>query len=687
MANGSASCHNARRRAWRERGGFGRCVGAPCATPSAGCGAGARPLATGWGHAGNCRHPHCIRLTLGILSPMKRLRPISFAQVEIDDEFWSKRQHTNRVATLPHLFDELERAGNIPNLRLAAEGKREGYQGPVYMDSDLYKALEAAAYVLKQHPDDPIRAKVDEVIDILERAQQPDGYLNSYFQVVAPDKRWSNLRDWHELYCAGHLIEAAVAHYHATGSERLLNIARRFADYIDSVFGEGKRLGYCGHPEIELALFRLYHATGEVRYAKLAEFFLLNRGKKIFAAEHNIPLEQYDGSIWQDNLPLLEHKEIVGHAVRAAYLFAGATDLAAYTADASLRERLLQMLLRVWDNTINRRRYITGGIGNEPKHEGFTADYELPNRTAYQETCASIALIFWAHRLGLLLGEARFYDALECALYNGALAGISLDGKRFFYVNPLESDGTHHRKSWYGCACCPPNIARLIASLGDYIYAQSDDALYVNLYVGGRVRTERGGKPLTLEVHTGYPWQEQVNVRIAEGAPQRFTLFLRLPAWCAAPELRVNGEPISIQREDGYASIERDWQVGDTVELRLPMTPMLMEAHPRVEADRWQVAIQRGPIVYCLEESDQPAPLTHLAIRRDHPLHSIREPEMLGGIVMVEGMAELLDSDESWRDVLYRPLRDRALQPFRAIPYYAWDHRRPCPMRVWMPVV
>lgn len=618
---------------------------------------------------------------------MKRLRPISFAQVEIDDEFWSKRQQTNRTATLPHLFEELERAGNIPNLRLAAEGKREGYQGPVYMDSDLYKALEAAAYVLKQHPDDPIRAKVDEVIDILERAQQPDGYLNSYFQVVAPDKRWSNLRDWHELYCAGHLIEAAVAHYHATGSERLLNIARRFADYIDSVFGEGKRLGYCGHPEIELALFRLYQATGEARYAKLAEFFLLNRGKKIFAAEHNTPLEQYDGSIWQDNLPLLEHKEIVGHAVRAAYLFAGATDLAAHTNDAALRERLLQMLLRVWDNTINRRSYITGGIGNEPKHEGFTADYELLNRTAYQETCASIALIFWAHRLGLLLGEARFYDALERALYNGALAGIALDGKRFFYVNPLESDGAHHRKAWYGCACCPPNIARLIAALGDYIYAQSDDALYVNLYVGGRVRTELRGKPLTLEVRTGYPWQEDIALRIAEGAPQRFKLLLRLPAWCAAPELRVNGEPVGIQRESGYAVIERDWKAGDTVELRLPMTPTLMEAHPRVEADRWQVAIQRGPMVYCLEESDQPAPLTHLAIRRDHPLNSVWEPDLLGGIVVIEGMAELLDSDEAWGDALYRPLRERALKPFRAIPYYAWDHRRPCPMRVWMPAL
>ncbi|MCS7209441.1 MAG: glycoside hydrolase family 127 protein [Fimbriimonadales bacterium] len=618
---------------------------------------------------------------------MKRLRPISFAQVDIDDAFWSKRQHTNRTATLPHLFEELERAGNIPNLRLAAEGKREGYQGPVYMDSDLYKALEAAAYVLRQYPDDPIRAKVDEVIEILERAQQPDGYLNSYFQVVAPDKRWSNLRDWHELYCAGHLIEAAVAHFQATGSTRLLNIARRFADYIDSVFGEGKRLGYCGHPEIELALFRLSDATGEARYAQLAAFFLLNRGKKIFAQEHNIPLEQYDGSIWQDNLPLLEHREIVGHAVRAAYLFAGATDLAAYTDDARLRERLLQMLLRVWDNTVSKRSYITGGIGNEPKHEGFTADYELPNRTAYQETCASIALIFWAHRLGLLLGEARFYDALERALYNGALAGVSLDGKRFFYVNPLESDGTHHRKGWYGCACCPPNIARLVAALGDYVYAQGSDALYVNLYVGSRVRTEIGGKPMTLEVRTGYPWQETIAIRVLEGAPLRFKLMLRLPAWCSDPELRVGGMPTPIQRDKGYAVVEREWAPGDTLELRLPMMPVLMEAHPRVEADRWQVALQRGPIVYCLEELDQPAPLTHLAIRRDHPLHSVWEPELLGGVVAVEGTAELLDSDENWGDALYRPLRERTLKPFRAIPYYAWDHRRPCPMRVWIPAV
>jgi Uncharacterized protein conserved in bacteria, COG3533 len=287
-------------------------------------------------------------------------KAIPHSKVAIRDQFWEPRLQTNRRITLPHLFEQLEQAGNIPNLRLAAEGKREGYQGPVYMDSDLYKAMEAAAYVLAHHPDDPIRQKLDEVIDILARAQTPEGYLNSYFQVVAPEKRWSNLRDWHELYCAGHLIEAAVAHFEATGSDRLLHIATRFADYIDSVFGDapGKRMGYCGHPEIELALIRLYRATGERRYLELARFFLVNRGRKFFAQEHQIPLDQYDGTIWQDNVPLAEHREIVGHAVRAAYLFAATTDLVAETGD----ETLLQMLLRVWDNTLNRRTYITGVI-------------------------------------------------------------------------------------------------------------------------------------------------------------------------------------------------------------------------------------------------------------------------------------------------------------------------------------
>ncbi|MCX7686718.1 MAG: glycoside hydrolase family 127 protein [Fimbriimonadales bacterium] len=612
------------------------------------------------------------------------MRAVPMSQVEIRDQFWEPRQQTNRSITVPHLFSELERAGNIPNLRLAAERKREGYQGPVYMDSDLYKAMEAAAYVLQLYPDDPIREKLDEVIGILERAQTPEGYLNSYFQVVAPERRWTNLRDDHELYCAGHLIEAAVAHYEATGSDRLLKVAARYADYIDSVFGDapGKRLGYCGHPEIELALFRLYRATGEKRYRDLARFFLLNRGKKIFAQEHNIPLEQYDGTIWQDNVPLTEHREIVGHAVRAAYLFAGATDLVAETGD----ERVLQMLLGVWENTISRRTYITGGIGNEARHEGFTKDYDLPNRTAYQETCASIALIFWAHRMGLLLEEARFFDALERALYNGALAGIALDGKNFYYVNPLESDGTHHRRPWYACACCPPNIARLIASLGGYLYAQTDSDLWVNLYVESRAKLSLSGREVVLQVRTNYPWEGTIEVQVVEGAPVEFGLHLRIPDWCAQPRLTLNGKPLPLEIQKGYAVVRRHWQPEDRLTLELPMTPVWMEAHPRVEADRWQVAIQRGPLVYCLEEIDQPAPLERMAVDTSSPLRYRWEPNLLNGIGVIEGGAVVLDDDSAWGNRLYRPLTPRQRATFRAIPYYAWHNRQPCPMRVWMPV-
>lgn len=612
------------------------------------------------------------------------MRAVPMSQVEIRDQFWEPRQQTNRSITVPHLFSELERAGNIPNLRLAAERKREGYQGPVYMDSDLYKAMEAAAYVLQLYPDDPIREKLDEVIGILERAQTPEGYLNSYFQVVAPERRWTNLRDDHELYCAGHLIEAAVAHYEATGSDRLLKVATRYADYIDSVFGDapGKRLGYCGHPEIELALFRLYRATGEKRYRDLARFFLLNRGKKIFAQEHNIPLEQYDGTIWQDNVPLTEHREIVGHAVRAAYLFAGATDLVDETGD----ERVLQMLLRVWENTISRRTYITGGIGNEARHEGFTKDYDLPNRTAYQETCASIALIFWAHRMGLLLEEARFFDALERALYNGALAGIALDGKNFYYVNPLESDGTHHRRPWYACACCPPNIARLIASLGGYLYAQTESDLWVNLYVESRAKLSLAGREAVLQVRTNYPWDGTIEVQVVEGAPLEFGLHLRIPDWCAQPRLTLNGKPLPLEIQKGYAVVRRLWQPEDRLALELPMTPLFMEAHPRVEADRWQVAIQRGPLVYCLEEIDQSAPLERMAVDTTSPLRYRWEPNLLNGIGVIEGGAVVLDDDSAWGNRLYRPLARRQRATFRAIPYYAWHNRQPCPMRVWMPV-
>ena len=354
---------------------------------------------------------------------MLKLRPVPFKDVTIQDSFWAPRRETNRVASIPFSLQKLEEAGNLEDMRLAARGATNGFRGPVFMDSDLYKALEAASYSLATHPDPALEKQLDDIIGLLAAAQQPDGYLNSYFTVKEPGKRWTNLRDWHELYCAGHMFEAAVAHYQATGKTTFLNIATRYADYIDSVFGPPpKRLGYPGHPEIELALVKLWRATGNQRYFELARFFVENRGRKFFATEHHTPLDKYDGSYWQDDVPIYDHQNIKGHAVRAAYLMSGVTEVAAQTGD----ERLLSMLDRVWRNTTERNQYITGGIGPSAHNEGFTVDYDLPNLTAYQETCATIALAQWAHRLALLYGDARYADVAGArALQRRALRRVA----------------------------------------------------------------------------------------------------------------------------------------------------------------------------------------------------------------------------------------------------------------------
>jgi len=454
-----------------------------------------------------------------------KLRAVPFTQVQIHDSFWAPRQETNRVATIPINFAMLEKAGNIRNFELAAARATNGYSGPVYMDSDLYKALESASYSLAIHPDAKLEKRLEEIISKLAAAQQPDGYLDTHYIVKEPGKRWTNLRDCHELYCAGHLFEAAVAHYQATGKRSLLNVAVKLADHIDSVFGPGKRLGYPGHPEIELALIKLWHATGEPRYFNLARFFIENRGRKYFAQEHHTPLDQYDGAYWLDDVPIAEHQKIKGHAVRAAYLLSGATDVAAETRDPAL----LAMLGRVWRNTTERNLYLTGGIGPSARNEGFTTDYDLPNLSAYQETCASVALAQWNHRLALLYGDARFADVFERSLYNAALAGVSLDGTHFFYVNPLASAGKHHRQEWFGCACCPPNISRTIASLGGYAYAVSDDGFWVNLYLQGAATASLRGQNVTLEVATDYPWDGAVVLRPHLARPVKLELHLRVP--------------------------------------------------------------------------------------------------------------------------------------------------------------
>lgn len=617
-------------------------------------------------------------------APLVKLEPVPFTQVQIEDAFWAPRRETNRLVSIPVNFDNLEKAGNIRNFELAAARSREGFSGPVFMDSDLHKAIEAAACSLATHPDPALDARLDRIIEVMGRAQLPDGYLNTHFIVKEPDQRWKNLRDWHELYCAGHLFEAAVAHFQATGKRNLLQIATKVADNIDSVFGSapGKRLGYPGHPEIELALIKLWRVTGETRYFELARFFIENRGRRFFATEHQTPAAEYDGSYWQDDVPIFEHTNIKGHAVRAGYLLSGATDVARETGDV----RLLRMIQRVWRNTAERNLYLTGGIGPSAHNEGFTEDYDLPNLTAYQETCATIALAQWNHRLALLYGDARYADIVERALYNGVLSGVSQDGTRFFYVNPLESRGNHHRSPWFGCACCPPNVARTLASLGGYAYAASPDALVVNLYIQGAARADVAGGPVAFRVTTDYPWDGAISLALDLDRPRPFDVCLRIPAWARSWKVDAPGKNVSGPAHGpGYVVVRGEWRAGDGIKLDLPMPVERITAHPNVRADRGHVALQRGPLVYCLEEIDQGTPLASLYL----PAHAVftaqKQAALLGGVVVLQGKAAA-NPDADWARRLYQPAPAPRDVSIRAIPYYAWDNRQPGPMRVWHPL-
>jgi len=615
--------------------------------------------------------------------PLLKLRAVPFTAVKITDRFWSARQETNRIASIPINFENLEKAGNLQNFRLAAQRATNGYQGPLFMDSDAYKALEAAAYSLAVHPDPVLEKKLEDIIATLAAAQLPDGYLNSFFQVKRPGKRWTNLQDAHELYCAGHLIEAAVAHYQTTGRHTFLDVACKLADHIDSVFGPPpKRLGYPGHPELELALIKLWRATGERRYFELARFFVENRGRGYFATEHKGEKNKREPAYYQDDVPIFDHDRIKGHAVRAAYLMSGVTDVAAETGD----ERLLKMLDRVWRNTTERNMYLTGGIGPSSHNEGFTVDYDLPNDTAYQETCATVALAQWNHRLTLLYGDAKYADVMERGLYNGLLSGVSQDGKTFFYVNPLESDGTKHRKPWYGCACCPPNVARTVAFLGGYAYATSADAVWVNLYIQGSAKATVGGTTVQLRVTTDYPWDGKVKFKFELAKPAKFELRLRNPGWCEGATVSVKGKKISQPTlERGYIVLLREWRNGDSIVLDLPMPVQRVTANPNVKADHNLLALQRGPIVYCIEQCDQKEPVASLFLSADAELKALKDRHLFGGVTVIEGLAGVAP-DLDWTNCLYQPLPAAQQVELTAIPYYTWDNRKPGPMKVWLPV-
>lgn len=620
-----------------------------------------------------------------------RLTAVSFTCVEIDDVFWTPRINANREHTLPIEYQQCKDTGRIDAFRLEWKPGMEP-EPHIFWDSDVAKWIEAVSYSLASHPDADLEALLDEVIALVVSAQQADGYLNVHFTVVEPEKRWSNLRDWHELYCAGHLMEAAVAHFQATGKRPLLEAMCRYADYIESVFGvePGKKRGYCGHEEIELALVKLSQVTGEERYLRLSKYFIDERGRQPFYFDQEAQARGEDpGAYWakkydycQAHIPVREQSEVTGHAVRAMYLYSAMADLAGAYGD----EDLLAACRKIWDDVCLKKMYITGGIGPSRHNEGFTTPYDLPNLTAYAETCAAIGLVLWNHRMLQLECDSRYADVLERALYNGVICGVSLDGEKFFYENPLASNGNHHRQHWFPCACCPPNIARLLASLGSYIYSLGEDELAVHLYVQGEMSTTLAdGTAITVRQQTQYPWEGSVQLTITPDKEKEFTLRLRIPGFCQQATISVNGALVTPPIERGYAAIQRDWQPGDTVELEFVMPIERIAAHPDVSQDSGRIALQRGPIIYCVEGVDHSESVHRLQLPADAQLRARFDPELLGGVTVLEGEAQVVD-EACWKSKLYQPASEvtHHATPLRAIPYATWDNREAGEMAVWL---
>jgi len=531
-------------------------------------------------------------------SPHVLLRPLPLDAVNLADGFWEPRRRINHEVTLPSQCRHLEETGRLDNFRRAS-GKTGGeYQGIYFNDSDVYKWLEAASWALAEHTDPGLQRMVDAAITEVEDAQRPDGYLNTYFTFERAAERWTNF-DLHEMYCAGHLFQAAVAHFRATGSRRLLDVATRFADHICDTFGpeEGKRQAVDGHEEVEMALVELFRVTGEKRYLEGARYFVDARGHGMLGS----PYGQHDPSYSQDHEPLRDQSEVVGHAVRAMYFYSGAADVYAETGEPAL----VEALERLWANTTTRRMYVSGGLGSRYEGEAFGKDFELPNERAYTETCAAIGSVMWNWRMLGLEAEAKYADLIEHTLYNAVLPGVSLDGQHYFYQNPLADDGSHRRQPWFGCACCPPNVARLLASLPGYFYGASEDAVWVHLYAESAATVELDGeRTIRLRQRTRYPWDGGVEIDVeAEG---EFTVMLRIPAWCEeGAAFEVNGESVDAGITPGsYAKIRRAWRPGDTINLALPMPVRCVECHPYVAENAGRVALMRGPLLYCVEQSD-----------------------------------------------------------------------------------
>lgn len=581
--------------------------------------------------------------------------PVDFSHVKIQDDFWSPRLVKHKTATLPVCIDQIEnQTGRMQNFVNASRGEGE-HSGIFFDDSDVYKALEGIAYSLINNPDTALEKKADEWIDNIATAQQPDGYINTFYTLTGLDRRWHNM-DKHEMYCAGHMTEAAVAYYQATGKRKLLDVAIRMADHMMNTFGPGKRDWVPGHEEIELALVKLYRVTNEKKYLDFANWLLEERG-------HGHGTMSDEGTwrpeYYQDTTPVRELTDISGHAVRCMYLYCGMADVAALNNDTAY----VAALNRLWDDVVLRNMYVTGGIGSSKHNEGFTVDYDLPNLEAYCETCASVGMVYWNQRMNQLTGDSKYADVLERSMYNGALAGVSLAGDRFFYVNPLESNGDHHRQAWYGCACCPSQISRFLPSIGNYIYGTSPESLWLNLFIGSTADLEIDGQKVTVSQHTDYPWDGKVELTVTADKPVDRSLRIRIPGWCKNYTLTVNGKNAEAETDKGYAVVN-DWKPGDKIELNMDMPVEIVAADERVKEDEGRRAIQRGPLVYCIEETDNPDNFDSLALTSATNFQIKNEPAMLGGIKAIQ-------ASTGDRNMLF-------------IPYYAWDNREAGKMKVWV---
>ncbi len=635
----------------------------------------------------------------------------ALSSVRVRDAFWGTYLDKVKSLVVPYqwkaLNDQVEGAEKsycMHNFRVAAGMETGEHGGFVFQDSDFAKFLEAAAYVFAYSSDPELEKAVDEAIGIVCKAQREDGYLDTYYIINGLDRRFTNLRDNHELYCFGHMLEAAIAYYEATGKDKLLLAMKRYADLLDRLFGPGphQMKGYPGHEVAEMALVRLYRLTGEKRYLNLAKFFIDQRGQSPLYFEQEAAKDPkgfrwkdtpYGYQYYQAGKPVREQTAAEGHAVRAVYLYSGMADVARETRD----EGLLHATLGLWDSMVNRRMYVTGGIGSSDIGEAFTFDYDLPNDTAYAETCASIGLVFLAKRLLGIHPKGEYADVMEQALYNGVISGMSLDGTRFFYVNPLEvlpeacekNPGYSHvkpeRQKWFGCACCPPNLARLVASIGTYAYGFSERAVYVHLYMGGEGNAKVGGTDVQFTVDTAYPWNGRVTMRLEPKEECGFTLAMRIPAWCGHFTLSVNGQSVSPDVLDGYALLDRRWRQGDTVVLDMDMPVRLVAAHPMVRQDAGKVAVTRGPMVYCLEEKDNGKNL-HLLHLGSKPMYqAVFRPELLGGVTAIEAKG-LRQQDPRGGQALYREAEEIVFDevPLHFIPYYAWANRGIGEMTVWV---